>query len=130
MKVFGQDPSLYINNLNLQFACAVDSAKRAVIDSLHFRFVNYEFYYLSSPEAGLTFDEDPIRYCGVLTDPVSRQRFFPGDSSPRLAIDKHLYYFWSDSTKQVFEMMPDMYAMPSYAMLPPTDTTKQAPAPH
>lgn len=111
-----------MNNLQLTFPCAVDSQKLAVADSLHFRMVNYEFFFLSSPEAVYEFDSDPIRYCGILTDPVTRQRFYPGDNSPSTMRGEHRYFFVSDSSKAVFAAMPDMFAMPNYEMLPKTDS--------
>ncbi len=88
----------------------------AVLDSAHQRKINWETYYLSDEEALRGFDENPIKYCGALTDPVTRQRFYPGVDSPVSDYNGRRYYFWTDSSKQMFDMMPDMYTAPNLTM--------------
>lgn len=113
-----QDPVLYLNVLDIDMRCAVNNDQMATIDSNHAVRLNYEWFFCSSDEAVVAFEKDPIRYCGVLTDPVSLQRFVPGDDSPRVDHEGTPYYFWNDSTRITFQMMPQMYAQPNFKMIP------------
>ena len=90
-----------------------------MIDSTHWRRINYELFFFSDSAAIASFEKDPIAHCGILTDPISRVRFRPGDDSPNLVYQNQPFYFWSDSTRNLFQMMPDMYLLPDYGMLPP-----------
>jgi YHS domain-containing protein len=102
--------------------CPVKTTELATKDTNHAVRLNYEWFFCSSEDAVAAFNKDPIRYCGTLTDPVSRQRFVPGDDSPRVDHEGVSYYFWTDSTRITFQMMPDMYAQPNLKMLPKDST--------
>jgi len=60
---------------------------------------------------GAKFQHDPLRYCGLLTDPVSHARFRPTRRSPRLDYSARPYYFMAESTFAAFKAMPDSFAL-------------------
>jgi YHS domain-containing protein len=117
MRVFVQDPETYLNELGVQLACAIDPAQPALIDSAHRISIGYETYFVSGDEAKRRFEADVMRYCGVLTDPVTKERFRPTASSPHTRHDDREYYFASQNSLSMFAAMPDMYADPRYEML-------------
>lgn len=111
-KAFVQNPLPFVQKQHLNFHCVVNTNKMATIDDKHQRKVNWEIFYLSDDDALAKFDKDPIKYCGILSDPVTGQRFRPGDDSPTETYRKQLFYFQSDSTKQVFDENPDGHKEP------------------
>jgi len=116
-----QDPEVYLNNLDISFSCVVRDGEPAVVDADHRRFVNWEVFFFSSTDAANEFAADPIRYCGFLTDPVTRIGFRPDGRSPRVEHNGRPYYFLSDSTMAVFKTMPDSLAVPRPKMLKMND---------
>jgi YHS domain-containing protein len=77
---------------------------------LHAR-VNGEIYRFSRAETRDRFRRDPVRWCGILRDPVSGQRFTPERRSPRLEAKDGPYFFMSDSTREVFRLDPEHWAI-------------------
>jgi hypothetical protein len=59
----------------------------------------------------LRFQRNPLRWCGVLRDPVSGVRFVPDRRSPRLTHEDSPYYFIDDSTCAAFRAAPVRYAI-------------------
>ncbi|MCH9032524.1 MAG: hypothetical protein IIB00_09745 [candidate division Zixibacteria bacterium] len=80
--------------------------------------MNYEIYYFANEHHKRQFDSQPLRYCGLVTDPISHERFYPGEKSPRLLHSNQNYYFTADSNLAVFRAMPSKYAAPQYQMAP------------
>lgn len=117
-----QDPELYIQQLGLNISCAMSSERNAVLDSVHRTSIGYETYFFADLDAKARFDQSPEEFCGPLTDPVSLRHFNPKPNSPRLIHDERLYIFATDSTKDVFAMMPGMYQYPEHKMLPEDST--------
>jgi YHS domain-containing protein len=113
-----QDPTLYLNQLGVTANSLFDESLPAVIDSTHCILLNYETFLFADDDEKSRFKLDPTERCGALTDPVTLQRFLPIASSPHLDHNKRTYYFWSDSTRSQFAMMPDMYAAPHHKMRP------------
>lgn len=95
----------------------------ALVDDSHRISIGYETFFVSSDDAKRRFMQDVPKYCGVLTDPVTKTRFYPDDESPHRFHRDREYYFQSDSTEQVFAMMPMEYEDPAYKMLPKSDST-------
>ncbi len=118
-----QDPEIFLNDLGLTIPCAVDPSRMAVIDAAHRISIGFETFFCSDSAAMREFLTSISRYCGTLTDPVSLVRFHPGADAPRSTLRERLYLFASDSTKQLFDMMPDNYAWPQHHMIP-VDSTK------
>jgi YHS domain-containing protein len=77
---------------------------------LHAR-VNGEIYRFWEPRTLERFRRDPVRWCGMLRDPVSAVRFVPDRSSPRLEYGDGPYFFTSESTFVVFRANPEAYAI-------------------
>lgn len=91
--------------------CTVEPGKAAKPDKNLTARVNYEVFMFSSTAARRKFDRDPLRYCGLLTDPVNQKRFHPTPQSPRTVFKERPYYFVSDSTFAVFHATPDSFAV-------------------
>jgi YHS domain-containing protein len=77
---------------------------------LHTR-VNGEIYRFSRRETLLRFRHEPVRWCGVLRDPVNAKRFIPNRVSRRLDYTDGPYFFCGDSTFAVFRANPTRYAI-------------------
>lgn len=111
MRAFGEDPEQYIEARGVDVPCAVDSTKKAKPDKKLTQRMNYEVFMFSSSAARRKFDKDPLKYCGLLTDPVNQRRFHPTPRSPHTAFKGRSYYFASDSTFTVFHATPDSFAL-------------------
>jgi YHS domain-containing protein len=81
----------------------------AILDSSLRERVGFEIYYFSNTAEKARFRKDPLRYCGLLTDPVSMVRFQPTRSSPRTTFGGRVYYFSSDSTRARFLENPTLH---------------------
>jgi len=114
--IFVKDPAGYMNALDISVPCAVEHHRPAVIDAEHKAYVNYEIYFFSGSKQKEKFLENPLDYCGAVTDPVSRRRFIPTGKSPRLDVQGRPFYFLSDSTMAVFQVHEDSLAWPAYHM--------------
>jgi len=113
-----QDPEPYLQNQGIAVACAVHGDRPAVIDAAHRSSLNFEVFYFSDEPSKAQFDAEPLRYCGILTDPVTHSRFIPGIASPRIDWGGRPYYFLSEETLTQFKAMPDSFAQPNYKMRP------------
>jgi YHS domain-containing protein len=102
---------MYLTWSALSFPCPVDPSQKAILSPQFRSFVNYEVYFFSSTSAMKKFNKSPLKYCGVLTDPVSRVRFQPTGKSPHWDYMDRPYYFASDSTLMAFRAMPDSFAV-------------------
>ena len=89
----------------------VAPSRHAAVDSSLRLFVNYELFLFANRSTKDRFRRDPTRYCGLLTDPVSRVRFRPAPRSPQTHYQGRLYFFSSDSTRTTFAGSPDSYAL-------------------
>ena len=95
----------------MEVPCTVDPTKKAKPDKSLTVQLNYEVFMFSSRTARQKFDQEPLKYCGLLTDPVTQQRFHPTAQSPRMEFKARPYYFVSDSTSTVFHATPDSFAV-------------------
>ena len=73
--------------------------------------VNGEIYRFSRTSTLAKFRHDPVRWCGILRDPVSGARFVPNRRSPRHDLQDSPYFFTSDSTRRVFVAAPEQFAI-------------------
>lgn len=113
-----QGPEPYLNDLGLEFACAVHPDRKAVLDAEHRVFVNYETYYVSDRDAHELFLGAPHRYAGRITDPVSHQRFSADADSPRRDRAGRIFYFAGAETVARFDEDPDRFSTPMLSMVP------------
>ena len=105
-----KEPERYLKELGIQVPCAVQSPRLAVLSPAYRLRVNHEIYFFSDSVALLKFKRDPLRYCGLLTDPVTRVRFQPTRTSPWLEHRGRPYYFTGDSSLAIFRAHPDSLA--------------------
>ena len=73
--------------------------------------VNGEIYRFATAITRGKFVKDPVRWCGILRDPVSSVRFYPDRFSPRINTAESPYFFESDSTFGAFKKDPEKYAI-------------------
>jgi YHS domain-containing protein len=118
MTVFVKDPEVYLNDLGIHLNGAVSDDHPAVIDTAHKRYVNWEVYFMANDDAVRAFDADPLRYCGLVTDPVSKKRFRPDENSPKTVYNDRIYYFESAANLEAFNNMPEGLANPALKMVP------------
>ena len=111
-----QDVDAYLVRRAVSLGCYFRPEVPAVLDDAHQVRLNYEAYFFSEPEMVARFRADPIRYCGLLTDPVSNRRFRPDRAAPRLAHEGVVYYFESVQTRDRFRRTPEAYVLPGWTM--------------
>jgi YHS domain-containing protein len=114
VKVFVQDPQIQLAELGIEVPDLVDPDRPAVLDAEHRSFVNYETFFFADEADKHRFDADPTASCGVLTDPVTKQRFRPGNDSPRRVHGGRAYFFLTAANRDTFAANPDAYALPNY----------------
>jgi YHS domain-containing protein len=88
-----------------------DTTRPAVVQRDARTQVNYEFFYFADAESKQRFDGDPLRWCGTVTDPISRQRFRPTQASARTEHNGVPFFFESQETQLQFAAHPDSFAV-------------------
>jgi YHS domain-containing protein len=73
--------------------------------------VNGEIYRFAGKGTLAKFRREPLRWCGILRDPVTGVRFFPDRWSPRVDYRDGPYFFASDSAAGAFKSDPERYAI-------------------
>ena len=114
--VFVQDVPTFVARKGVELRDYLDQREAAVIDAEHCVRVNYEAYFFGSAWTRERFRQDVVLYCGLLTDPVSRERFRPTDDSPRRRYEGVTYYFQSPENLAVFKNDPETYRTPGWKM--------------
>jgi len=109
--IFGKDPERYLKEERLAFRDPVHPGRAAVIDTTRRVLLNYEIFYFSDAAARRRFLADPTRYCGLLTDPVTRVRFHPDARSPRTDYRGRRYFFPDSTSLVAFLATPDSLAL-------------------
>lgn len=82
--------------------------------------VNYEFYYFADAAGKERFDTEPLRWCGTVTDPISRQRFRPTQDSASVEHAGVSFFFESKDTQTQFVAQPDSFSVMRVQMLEAT----------
>ncbi len=113
-----QGPGQYLLALGIELTCVVHPERPAVIDAHHRMFVNYDTYYFSGADALESFAAAPHNYIGVLTDPVTQERFSPVAGSPRRTTGDRMFYFASSGSAARFDEAPVDFAATAPAMVP------------
>jgi YHS domain-containing protein len=111
VRAFGEDPGIYLDNLAIPVPDPVDPRRWASTDSTLRAFVNWEVFFFADGTTKTAFEHDPLRWCGLLTDPVSEVRFHPLPGAAPVRHGGRPYYFASDSTRIAFMATPDSFAV-------------------
>ncbi len=114
--VFVQDVPNFVRRKELVLNDYLDHRLVAVIDKEHCVRLNYEAFFFANLYTREQFRSDPVLYCGLLTDPVSRERFRPNEESPRLRHEGVVYYFETRDNLVEFKGAPDAYRLPGWKM--------------
>ena len=107
--IFFRRPEPYLKDFPVVLPDPVDSSRQAVVDSSLRLYVGQDVLFFADAKSMRTFEADPLRYCKVLTDPVSGVRFRPTPHSPEERYRGRHYYFDSDSTRVAFDRTPDRF---------------------
>lgn len=111
-----QDIPLNVRNAGLSFEDYFDSKRAAVLDADHCVQLNYEAFFFADAWERERFLANPVLYCGLLTDPLSRQRFRPSLQSPRAVHGRVTYFFESEDNRKLFLAAPERYRLPGWKM--------------
>ena len=103
-----QDVLAALVRKGLDFGGYFNPSRPALLDADHAVRVNYETYVFTDVTSRALFMSDPTRYCGLITDPVSKRRFRPHDDSPRAEHDGVAYYFEDDSALSISFALPSI----------------------
>ena len=114
--VFVQDAPEYARRAGLNFRDYLDERQEALLDEEHCVRLNYEAFFFGDLWSRDRFLSDPWMYCGLLTDPVSRQRFRPSSSSPRARHEGVTYYFENEAQRTEFDADPEVFRLPGWKM--------------
>ncbi len=104
-------PEPYLKSLAIDVRDAIDPRRPAIVDSTRRVFIGHDLFYFADAASQARFDQDPLRWCKRLTDPVTLKRFKPTAASPHLRHMGRLYWFASDSTRMAFRAAPDSFAL-------------------
>ena len=107
----------YLNQLEIELSSMLNHEVAAVVDNDHMVQLNYESFFFASEDEVRQFSESPTEYCGPITDPVSKQRFIPIDSSPSAVFNNRTFYFLSEDNLEMFVAMPDSFALAGFKMM-------------
>ena len=116
-----EGPETFLTGLGISLKGVVDPEADALLDPEHRVFVNWETYFVSSDAALAQFNREPYRFTGRVTDPVTKERFIPGEASPTRRHAGRLFYFSSAETAAAFDADPDALALPMIGMRPVED---------
>jgi YHS domain-containing protein len=108
--VFGQDPEVFLAQESLTVRDPIDG-RTAVLDPGLRTYVNYEVFFFAETRTKAQFVSDPGRWCGLVTDPVSRRRFRPAPFALQCTHGGRTYFFESDSSLTAFKSLPDSFAI-------------------
>ena len=73
--------------------------------------VNGEIYRFARGLTRARFRRHPVRWCGILRDPVTGVRFIPTPGSPRFDLADSPYFFVSDSSRRAFQSDTTRFAI-------------------
>ena len=123
LRAFGGGPEFFFNQLSISLSGFTDPARPALLDADHRVTIGYETFFFADSAGKASFKAGLPKSCGILTDPITKERFNPKGDSPSLTYNDRVYYFSTEANREKFNKMPDMYDLPYYDMLP-KDTTQ------
>jgi YHS domain-containing protein len=113
---FVQDPTSYLQAREIEVASFFDPDRAAVLDDSHLARVNYDLYFFADANEVQRFRDDPLRQCGMTSDPVTFKRFRPTRRSPRVEHAGQAFVFATAATHATFTAMPDSFVVPRLRM--------------
>ena len=119
-----QDVPAYAARAGLQFECYYDM-EPAVLDADHTVRIGYEAYVFCSAEHRARFEDNLVTHCGLVTDPVTKERFRPGDDSPLAFHDDTVFLFQNIDSAETFLEAPETYVKPGWKMKKMPKTSEQ-----
>lgn len=108
--IFALDPERYLKLRHVALPSALAGSRPARIEPAFRARVNHELYYFADSSLLRRFEANPLRDCGLVTDPVSRRRFRPSLRSPRMEYRGRPYFFQSRLDLEIFSALPDSFA--------------------
>ena len=108
--IFAHQPERYLRQRHIVLPSALDPARPARLELAYRARVNHELYYFADSTLLRRFQADPLRFCGPVTDPVSRRRFRPSSGSPHMAVRGRPYLFENRLDLEIFSALPDSFA--------------------
>ena len=108
--IFALEPERYLRLRHITLPGALDGRRPARIEPAFRARVNHELYYFADSASLRRFLAEPMRSCGLVTDPVSRRRFRPGARSPRTDYRGRPYFFENRLDLEIFTALPDSFA--------------------
>jgi YHS domain-containing protein len=101
----------YLEHMSRTLWDPVDPRLLGSLDAKLQARVNGEVHRFGSAATLARFRRNPVRWCGILRDPVTGVRFIPRRSSPRLVMEGGPYFFAAESTRRAFRAAPAVYAI-------------------
>ena len=111
-----EDPEPYLDSRGIELHSFFDESRPAVLDVDHRARVNHELFFFADEAEAKRFRDDPLAYCGTVTDPVTHTRFEPDADSPRIDYNGQPFFFASNLSHSVFSTMPDSFVVPRLKM--------------
>jgi len=105
-----------VRRKGLSFGDFFDPRRPAVLDAEHCVRLNHEAWFFADTASRERFLADPQQFCGLLTDPVSKQRFRPRRGAPSAQAGGVTYLFETDAHRAAFERDPERYRLPHWEM--------------
>jgi YHS domain-containing protein len=114
--VFVQDVAGFLCRKGITLRDHLDDRREAILDDEHLVRLNYEAFFFADEASRGTFLEDPVTYCGLLTDPVTKGRFRPRRGGPSVEHEGVRYYFATWTSHQRFVAEPARFVLPHWRM--------------
>jgi YHS domain-containing protein len=95
----------------VSISCLNHPERPAVLHANLRAFVNHEVYFFCDQRSLGRFKKNPLKWCGLVTDPVSRARFQPTKESPRWDYGDQPFFFTSLENMETFKATPDSFAV-------------------
>ena len=124
--VLVQDVPAAVRRRGLSFSDFLDPRRPAVLDEDHCVRLNHEAWFFADTESRDRFLAEPLRWCGLLTDPVTKRRFRPSASSASVEYAGVTYWFEMACDVAVFEADPEMYRLFRWVMEPEGGSASEA----
>lgn len=111
VEAFSARPEVFLPAHGIVLYDPVNPQRKAVYDEAHRVRLNYEIYFFASADAIKRFRANPLKWCGMLTDPVLQSRFQPDENSVHTEFDGRTYYFSEPASRDSFAADPERYAL-------------------